>query len=236
MTRTPIWKSIATALTSEIGIGQYSAGDRLPSEAELARRFDVNRHTVRRALADMAEQGLVHSRRGAGVFVASKPTDYPIGRRVRFSQNLGAAGHATSRRVLTIETRRANPREAENLQLDPDAAVIVNENLSFIDNVPVSLSRHVFPADRFPGLAEAIRETKSITRALKSQGVNDYTRAQTRLTAKRANATQALHLRIREGDPILRTISVNVDARKRPVEYGHTWFVGDRISLTVVPD
>jgi GntR family transcriptional regulator, phosphonate transport system regulatory protein len=66
--------------------------------------------------------------------------------------------------------------------------------------------------------------------------VPDYTRASTRLTAVAATATQGLHLRLPEGAPLLRSVAVNVDAEGRPVEYGHTWFAGDRVTLTVGSD
>jgi GntR family phosphonate transport system transcriptional regulator len=236
MTRTPIWKSIAAALTAEIGEGHYRPGGKLPTEAALAQRFGVNRHTVRRALADMGARGLVHARRGAGVFVASRPTDYPLGRRVRFNQNLKAAGQTPEKQILRLETRPADAGEAEALQLEGGAPVHVYEGLSLADGAPVALFRSVFPEDRFPGLLAALDETHSVTAALAREGVGDYTRASTRLTAKLATATQALQLRIAEGDPILRTVSVNADPDGRPVEYGHTWFAGDRITLVVTPD
>ncbi len=75
MPRTAIWTSIAEALTADIGAGRYGPGDKLPTEAELSVRFGVNRHTVRRALAALADDGLVHSRRGSGVFGTHSPTD-----------------------------------------------------------------------------------------------------------------------------------------------------------------
>ncbi|MEX5729460.1 GntR family phosphonate transport system transcriptional regulator [Rhodovulum iodosum] len=236
MARTPIWTSIYETLTAEIGTGRYRPGDKLPTEAELAQRFGVNRHTVRRALAALAEAGLVHARRGAGVFVAAKPTDYPLGRRVRFHQNLKAAGQSPTRKVLLLETRLADAREAEALALPSGAEVHVFEGISLADGVPLGLFRSVFPAARFAGLLPVLDETRSITAALARLGVTDYTRASTRLTAKLATATQALHLQVGEGAPILRTVSVNVDANGQPVEYGHTWFAGDRISLTVAPE
>ena len=236
MARTPIWKSIAAALTAEIGEGHYRPGDKLPTEAALAQRFGVNRHTVRRALADMGERGLVHARRGAGVFVASKPTDYPLGRRVRFHQNLEAAGQTPDRQLLRLETRPADMREAGALELAEGAPVHVVEGLSLADGAPLALFRSVFPAARFPALLAALEETQSVTAALAREGVDDYTRRSTRLTAKLATPTQALHLRISEGAPILRTVSVNVDPGGRPVEFGHTWFAGDRVTLVVTPD
>ncbi|MEO1780222.1 MAG: UTRA domain-containing protein, partial [Pseudomonadota bacterium] len=73
------------------------------------------------------------------------------------------------------------------------------------------------------------------THALAAAGVTGYTRASTRLTARAASATQALHLRIAEGAPILRSVGINVDGGARPVEYGRTWFAGDRVTLTFDP-
>lgn len=233
MARTAIWTSISNALTRDIAEGRYGPGDQLPTEAALSARFGVNRHTVRRALAAMAEDGLVHARRGAGVFVAQKPTEYPIGRRVRFHQNLAAAGRSPAKEVLMRETRAADAREAEALGLDPSAQVHVYEGLSLADNTPIAVFRSVFPADRFPDLLTDLAETRSVTTALKRHGIDDYTRASTRLTAKQATATQALHLRIAEGAPILRSISINVDETGAPIEYGHTWFAGDRVTLTL---
>lgn len=233
MARTAIWTSISTALTTDIVEGRYAPGDKLPTEAALAARFGVNRHTVRRALAAMAEGGLVHARRGAGVFVAQTPTDYPIGRRVRFHQNLTAAGRAPGKHILALETRTADTREAEALALARGASVHVYDGLSLADHQPIALFRSVFPADRFPNLLADVDETKSVTAALARHKIADYTRESTRLTAKLANATQALHLRIKEGAPILRSVGINIDAAGTPIEYGHTWFAGDRVTLTV---
>jgi len=61
-----LWSAIAATLTAEISAGHYRPGDKLPTEAALAARFGVNRHTVRHALADLADRGLVRSRRGRG--------------------------------------------------------------------------------------------------------------------------------------------------------------------------
>lgn len=234
--RTPIWKSIAGTLADEIARGHWSLGERLPTEAELSSRFGVNRHTIRRSLAALGEEGLVHSRRGAGVFVAGRPTDYPIGRRVRFHQNLRAAGRLPGKEILTIATRAADAEEAEALALAPGAEVHAYEGLSLADGQPVAVFRSVFPAARFPDLPRDLVKEGSVTAALARGGVADYTRASTRLTAVAATATQGLHLRLAEGAPVLRSVAINVDADGRPVEYGHTWFAGDRVTLTVGAD
>ncbi len=206
--RTPVWKSIAQALSGDIAAGRYAPGDKLPTEAELSARFSVNRHTIRRAIADMADRGLVQPRRGSGVFVLAEPTEYPIGRRVRFHQNLTSAGRLPAKRILSLETRASDAREAEALGLGTGDLVHCYDGLSLADNVPVALFRSVFPAAPFPDLLRDLEETRSVTSALELGGVRDYTRAHTRLTAKRATGPQAVQLNIQEGDPILRTVGV----------------------------
>lgn len=233
MARNALWTAIRDTLSEEIGRGRYGPGDRLPTEAQLAGRFGVNRHTVRRALAALAGDGLVHARRGAGAFVTHTPTDYPLGRRVRFHQSLEAAGRSPGRQALLLATRAADGREASALDLPDGAQVHVYEGLSTADGQPIALFRSVFPAERFPGLLDHLRRNPSVTAAFAAEGLRDYIRAETRLTAKAASATQAQHLRLTQGAPLLRAIAVNLDESGIPVEYGRTWFAGDRVTLTV---
>lgn len=228
-----LWSAIAATLTTEIAAGHYRPGDKLPTEAALAARFGVNRHTVRHALSALAERGLVHSRRGAGVFVAQRPTDYPLGRRVRFHQNVLAAGQTPSRRINRAETRPSDPEEARALRLKVSEAVHVVEGVSLADGQPIAAFRSVFPAARFPGFLDLVRESGSITRSLAGSGLVDYTRAETRLTAQLADPVLAVALAVRPGAPVLRTVAVNVDPGGVPVELGTTWFAGERVTLTV---
>lgn len=236
MPRNAIWKSIADTVLAEIADGLYRPGDKLPTEAALAARFGVNRHTVRHALARLAESGIVHARRGAGVFVALKPADYPIGRRVRFHHNLLASGQRPSRDIHRLETRISTKAEAEALALPTGAPVHVMEGVSLADGMPMAAFLSVFPAERLPGLLQALRNITSVTEALASISVIDHTRASTRLTAIAATPLLALKLRLTEGAPILRSVSINIDAAGTPIEFGTTWFAGDRVTLTVAPD
>ncbi|SLN73262.1 phosphonate metabolism transcriptional regulator PhnF [Ruegeria meonggei] len=236
MSKTPVWKSIALSLTSDIAEGRYNTGDQLPTEAQLAAQHGVNRHTVRRALSDMAEQGLVHPRRGAGVFVAARPTDYPIGKRVRYHKSISASGKIPGKKILSLTTRVADDSEAEALQLTPGDTVHVYDGLSLADGQPIGLFQSVFPAERLPDILDALSDTQSVTRALQRCGVEDYTRVSTRLTARAATPTQALHLHLTEGAPVLFSVGVNADTTGIPVEYGRTVFAGERVTLTMNED
>jgi len=231
--RTPLWRAIADALRADISEGRYGPGDKLPTESALAERFGVNRHTVRHALGGLVEQGLVRTRRGSGAFVTAQPTDYPIGRRVRFAENLRRAGRLPGREILAQDIRAASSTEADALDVASGAQVLVSHGLAFADGQPLALSESVFPLDRMPGLPDALAEERGVTHALRAVGIEDYDRRWTRITAVAASATQALHLRVAEGAPLLRTTALNVSAGGVPVEYGYTWWPGDRITMTL---
>jgi GntR family phosphonate transport system transcriptional regulator len=236
MTRSTVWNSIAVTLGQEIAAGHYPEGTKLPTEAELSARFGVNRHTVRRALTDMAERGLVRSRRGSGVYVETTPTDYPLGRRVRFHQNIRASGRTPTRKMLRLEQRSCDATEAEALELSPTDPVLVCEGLSLSSHTPVAQFVSVFPITRLEGLQEALAEIPSVTEALRRIGVQDYVRRDTRVTAELADAGQAALLGIRESAPILRTVGLNTTLDGVPIERGITCFVGDRVALTLAND
>ena len=228
-----LWSRIAGVLRREIAEGARPEGAKLPTEADLAARFGVNRHTVRRALAALAQEGLVRSRRGAGTFVAAAPTDYPLGARVRFRQSMEAAGRVPGKRLLARETRPATAEEAAALALAPGAPVHVTEGLATADGRPVAVFRSVYPADRLPGFLDALGAEGSVTRALAACGVADYTRASTRITAVAASALEAAQLHLAEGAPLILAEALNVDPGGRPVEHGLTRFAGERIALTL---
>ncbi len=228
----PVWQSIRTTLASDIEGGRYAPGDKLPTEAALAKRFGVHRHTVRRAIGDLAKAGAVYSRRGSGIYVHQVTTDYPLGRRVSFTRNLRAAGRLPSRRLLLSETRAADQTEADILHLRTGDRVHCFEGLSCADEQPLAIFRSVFPAEALPDLPAALTRLGSITDSLRDQGVNDFTRAWTRVQAQAATAAQALHLRLAPGAPLLQTLALNIDQAGQPLEYGCTWFSGDRVTLT----
>lgn len=230
----PLWQQIAQTLEEELA--RALPGDRLPTEARLAARFGVNRHTVRRALAALAESGLVHARRGAGVFVAAQPTEYPLTRRTRFHGALSATGRVPGRRVLSVQSAPASETEAQVLALQAAAPVLRVEGVSLSDGQVIGHFRSAYPMGRLPGLAQHIQLGKGVTESLAACGVADYTRAWTRLTARNADAILAGHLQLRPGDAVMRLESMNQDPDGTPLEYGITHFAGQRVTLTVAPE
>src|SRR5207244_6061583 len=83
---------VADSIERGISDGLYPSGERLPAETDIAESYRVNRHTVRRAIATLAERGLLRAERGSGTYVQARPIPYPLRSRTRFSEIVGAGG------------------------------------------------------------------------------------------------------------------------------------------------
>lgn len=102
-----VWRQIGESLADDIRNKLYTAGEQLPSEPELAAKFSVNRHTIRRAMGELEQSGLVRIEQGRGTFVQEHAIDYAIGKRTRFSENLRSQGMLGHLEALGSQTLRA---------------------------------------------------------------------------------------------------------------------------------
>lgn len=227
------WRQIADELAAEIGAGRLVSGAQLPTESQLATRFGVNRHTVRRGLAELAQRGLVRATQGRGTFVEALPLRYPIGPRTRFSEIVSRAGREAGGRLLAAATLGADARVAAHLGLAEGAPVVRLDTLRFADGTPISFGSGYFPLPRFEQLADAYRTHGAITPALAACGIADYRRLETRISARPASAEEAALLDLAPGRLLLVVDSVNVDEEGRRIQYTHAQFSADRTELVV---
>ena len=228
-----LWRQISGALEAAIRAGRHAPGERLPTEAEFAERFGVNRHTVRRALEELEGRGLIRVEQGRGSFVAEDVLDYPLSARTRFSEIIRAQNREPAGRILSIAEVPAEPRIAELLGLRRGRLVLRVERLSLADGRPVALGLHHFPPARFPRLAAHLREDPSITRALALGGVPDYRRKVTRITARMPTPEEAALLEQSRARPVLVSEAQNVDPEGAPVEAAITRYAAGRTQLVV---
>lgn len=230
-----LWRQIANALEREIGAGALDAGARLPTEAQLAARFAVNRHTVRRAIEELSRAGLVRVEQGRGSFVAEDVFDYAVGPRTRFSTWIRDHDKEPSGKVLALREMPADAPVAAALNLAPGAPVVMFERLGLADGTPVSLARHHFSARRLPGLLEALRRHERITDALKSVGIDDYMRLVSRVSARLPSAAEAALLRTVRSRPLLVVENTNVDRDGAPLEFGVGLYPTPRVQIVFEP-
>jgi len=227
------WRRIADELEQSIANGAFRQGDRMPGEIEMAARFGVNRHTVRRAIAALAERGLVRAERGSGTFVEARRIAYPIRQRTRFSEIVSGAGRAAGGQLIADMVEAADDEIAARLRIKAGASVVRLEMVRHADRVPLSAGTCWLSAARFPAAARIYGRTHSMTRTLAHFGVRDYTRKSTHITAIIADAADAAKLKLTPGRPILLVESVDVDGEGFPVLATRARFAADRLEFVI---
>ncbi|MCF3640848.1 phosphonate metabolism transcriptional regulator PhnF [Rhizobium sp. TRM95111] len=229
-----LWRQIADRMRLSINNGEFDGTGMMPPEKTLAERFGVNRHTVRSALAALADEGIVRPLQGIGTRIERRDRlSFPIARRTRFSQGLGGQARELDGKLIGWREQTAGQTVAEGLAITPDSRCICLETLHSADGRPVSRATNYFPADRFAAIAEEYRTHRSITKALAASGVADYVRRSTEISAAHAGGEDLADLRLSPGAILLVTIAVNVDMDGVPIQYARTRFAADRVKFTV---
>ncbi|MBS7545741.1 phosphonate metabolism transcriptional regulator PhnF [Ancylobacter oerskovii] len=228
-----LWKQIAERIEADIAEGRLKPGARLPTEAEFAERFGVNRHTLRRALATLTEQGLVEAMPGRGTFVKEPPLRYPITPRTRFSEIVSGEGRAPGGRVIASRIVPAATDIAAALRVPPGTDALRLDMLREADGVPLTIGTHWYVAERCRDLDLIAAATGSVTRALEALGLGDYRRLETRITARPADEEERSLLALPAGRTVMVVESINGDARRQPIQFTRARFSADRVQLVV---
>jgi GntR family phosphonate transport system transcriptional regulator len=229
-----IYSQIAKLLKEEIE-SFLKPGDCMPSENDLAERFSVNRHTIRRAIDELIVEGLLERRHGKGTFVLDGPADYVLGRGTRFTETFESMGKTASTRILRKLIVPARGGVAARLQLQESDMAIWIESLRMADDRPICATSHFLPAKFFPdGLAEyaggSLHDYLSIRHGLALR------RTESLVSAALPQGDDASLLGMPQNQPVLRVKSVNVNERDgTPLEYALTRFRADRIQLRINP-
>ncbi|HEY8335780.1 MAG TPA: phosphonate metabolism transcriptional regulator PhnF [Tardiphaga sp.] len=228
-----LWRQVADGIERGIADGTYASGDKLPGENEIAETYRVNRHTVRRALAALAERGVVRAERGSGTYVEAPKLTYPLRARTRFSEIVGAGGREPDGRLIESLIEPATRDLARQLGLKTGAALVRIEALRFADRTPICIGTTWFSADRFPDAAAVYERLNSTTKLLAHYGIRDYRRLSTRITAAIVNAADAARLDLALGRPVLIVDSTDIDIDGTPLKVSRSRFVAERVEFVV---
>lgn len=232
----PLWRKTAQTIRQWIVDKTYPPGGKLPTEVQMAQMLGTHRHTVRRAIAQLAGEGLVSVEQGRGIFVQEWVIHYRVSKRTRFSENVAAGQRNPAGTLVDEREIRAEGAVQKALVLRKGTPVLVLDVLNVADGRPVSISSHHFPKASVPGLFAAYRETGSITKALARCGIADYTRKSTRVSARTARSADAKLLQQSPNKPVLLAESINADMNERPVLYSVSRWASDRVQLVFEPE
>ena len=226
----PLYHQLAEQLTASIEDGRLKPGDAFENELALAERLDLSRPTVRRAIAELVNRGLLVRRRGVGTTVASKV----IHRRDELTSlydDMVRRGQEPHTEVLSFTTDAVDAVAAEALGVAADAPLVSVERLRTVDGTPTALMHNWLPP-QFGDLTAADLEDASLYAILRARGVHPTIAHQT-IGARRPDTRERRLLKLASGDPLLTMTRKAYAANGAAVEYGDHCYRYDQYAFDV---
>jgi len=223
----PLYERIKGALREGILSGQYAAASLLPSEAALGEQFSASRITVRQALTDLQNEGLIFRRHGKGTFVSQPKAFQNVTALQGFAEAMSAQGHAIHNRVVRLETVSAPADVAQALQLAPGAPVTELHRVRLLDRAPVSLEVTWLPEALGSIVARADLATRDVFLVLEQDAGVALGHATLAIDAALADHATAAALDMGAGAALLRVERLTHDAHGKPIDFERLYFRGD---------
>jgi len=218
----PVHISIRDDLRARLLAGEWAAGDRLPSEADLAANYGVARMTVRQAIGALALEGVVVRRQGVGTFAVDRRLVGWPSRVFSFAEEMRKQGHQVKVKLLGAAVEQPPLAAREALQLHSSAASVLVRRVRLVDDSPVIVESSWLPNARFAGLAANPLLDGSLYAMLeKNYGVS-VARVTQVLAAGPAEQHDAAILDLRAGAPVLLNTRTAYDSSSRPVEFAQS--------------
>lgn len=234
-TQFPLHLIISEKLREQIINGHYAAGKQLPSEYQLMAQFNVSRITVRRAIANLAQQGLVVSYRGKGVFVKEQgKVIYRLSNPLAFfEEDMARQGVTSSIQNLVFEPLTAPDTVQQSLQLAPDCTeVYLQKKLLLLNGIPVALDISYILPNLGQAFAEDLQQKMTFP-TLEQNGVK-IERIEATLECTHASHELSEFLDVPLGSSLLVYCYTAYTKDNQPVICGNAPSRGDRLCYSIV--
>jgi GntR family transcriptional regulator len=226
----PLWFQVAQHLEQSIASGALPQGALLDNEIVLAERLGVSRPTMRRAMEQLVDQGLVVRRRGVGTRVVQPKVRRPL-ELTSLHDDLSSSGQQPSTAVLGFETVGAEAEVAARLGLEEGDPVVHVERLRSARDLPIARMTNWLPADVVSFDEDALAST-GLYDLLRRSGVHLHSATQT-VGARTATAAEAKLLGEPRGAALLTMQRVTLDENGTTVEYATHLYAASRYSFEV---
>lgn len=226
----PLYFQVSQRLEKAILNGDLPAGSRLENEVALGERLGLSRPTVRRAIQDIVDKGLLVRRRGIGTQVVHGQ----VTRKVELTSlydDLTNTHKTPSTRLLTLETVSADALLAEKLAVDEGSQVLHLRRVRLADDVPVAVMENWLP-EAFLSIEPDELVKHGLYQVLRSRGVTMRV-ARQRIGARKSTAEESLLLEIEKNAALLTMDRTAFDHSGRAVEFGHHCYRPDLYSFEV---
>ncbi len=225
----PRYYQIKQNITDLIQNNLLRAGDALPSERELGELYHVNRMTVRQAITELTNQGVLRRLHGVGTFVTEKTIIAPIVPAVTgFSERIRRAGMKPTSRVIALELIPGSPVITERLKLAPKAPLISLKRLRLINDEPLMLETSYLSYTAFPELMDEDFSTQSLYDLLAQRYEAPIVETDHTLEPTLLTPDESAYFDLKSGHPAMLVHVVAYTTNRQPVEFCKSVIRGDR--------
>ena len=229
---TPLYVQLMEELETSIRNGVYKPGDKIMTEAEMAREYEVSLITVRKAVGSLMEKGLVVRKQGKGTFVTKPKYSRNMKKLQSFTEMCEQMGVKPGARVLENRLIAADKKVADRLGIEPGSNVVYISRLRLADGEPVQVEKSYFPL-KYAFLLEEDLNDGSMFECLKEKAGAKVASSEKMIELCRATAEEAALMDVKKGDYLLFVKSTAYDENGEPMYAGIQLINGDRFSLYV---
>jgi DNA-binding GntR family transcriptional regulator len=227
----PLYYQVSTQLMSAIESGDLAPGERLPNEAEFAIALGVSRPTMRQALNELVQRGILIRQRGTGTRIAGREVRRQVELTSLF-EDLAAAGQRPATKVLAFTAACPNVPAAarDGLQVGQDEGVVYCMRLRLADGKPIAILRNWLPASRFADITAQALQTRGLYQLMDERGGRPAV-ARQRITARIATPEQARLLKMKTGGALVTMERTAYAANGTAVEFADNVYRADLYAI-----
>ena len=230
----PIYYQLEEAIKNEITTNNLQAHDPLPSERIYAERHDISRMTVRQAINNLVNEGILYRERGRGTFVNEQKFEQDISQLTSFSEDMRQRHLTPSTQIISMKQIHHKTSIHEKLALSDEASIYQIVRLRLADNQPIALETIYTPVKLVGPLTESDVEQSFYDYLEETKGYM-ITCGKQSIEAALANSEEISHLKLNKNDPVLlmQRVSYLGDPNKTPIEYVKSAYRADRYKFNI---
>ena len=232
----PLYDQVKEAIVAYIEQERLGPNELLPSEREFSERFAVSRLTLRKALEELIQEGIVFRRAGKGTFVSLPKLEQRLLVVTSFTEAIRLEGRTPGTQLLGMEVTEENPRICEHLEVPHGTLVLKVRRLRSVDDLPFSLVTSYLPNDLTCNLGVADLRVSSLYALLKDKCNLELARSKVTVEAIIADSVEAALLHIKPGAPLFRMTGTLRTNTGRVAEYSRVLYRGDALRFVAESD
>lgn len=229
----PLYYQLKEIIKKQIELKELKPRDCLPSEREYSERYGISRMTVRQAITELVNEGLLYRQQGKGTYVAEPKIEQGLMQLTSFTEDMLRRGFQPSARLLSIQQRPTDEKVSSALNLAESDEIIAIKRLRLADGEPMALETCHLSYTAFAEIMQEDLENRSLYQFLEKRFNLKLVKATQIIEPGIARADVAKLLHIRVGDPILILERTTFDQFDNPVEFVSSLYRGDRYKFFV---